>query len=78
MFDIGTGELLVILVLALLMFGGRLPEVARNLGKSVGELKRGFATTTRPLADARREVERGIEEAGREDRPGPRPPSPGA
>ena len=80
MFDIGTGELMVILVLALLMFGGRLPDVARNLGRSVAELKRGFSETTRPLREARVEVERGMAEAGDPGDRGtatpPPPPSP--
>jgi len=35
-------ELLIVLVLALLLFGRRLPEVARNLGKGVVEFKRGL------------------------------------
>ena len=39
---IGTPELLIILVVALLMFGGRLPEVAKSLGKSVNQFKRGL------------------------------------
>ena len=64
MFDIGTGELMLILVAALLLFGGRLPEVARNLGRSVADLKRGFSEHTKPLQDARTEVEREIEKAG--------------
>ncbi|MSR46983.1 MAG: twin-arginine translocase TatA/TatE family subunit [Planctomycetes bacterium] len=39
---LGSGELLIILFLALMMFGGRLPEVARSLGKSVNQFKRGL------------------------------------
>lgn len=39
---IGTTELFIILFIALLMFGGRLPEVARSLGKSVNQFKRGL------------------------------------
>ncbi len=38
---IGTGELIVILCVILILFGGKkLPEFARNLGKGVREFKR--------------------------------------
>ena len=41
MFGIGPEELMVILVLALLVLGPeRLPKVARDLGKVVGDLRR--------------------------------------
>ena len=41
MFGIGSGELLLILVAALLVLGPKkLPEVARTLGKAMGELRR--------------------------------------
>lgn len=43
MFDVGSGELLLILVLALVVLGPeRLPEVARTLGKWTGRAKAMF------------------------------------
>jgi len=44
MFDIGFQELIVIFIVILLVFGPkRLPELARNFGKTVGEIKRAFS-----------------------------------
>jgi sec-independent protein translocase protein TatB len=41
MFNIGPGELVVILILALVLLGPkRLPEVARTVGKGMRELRR--------------------------------------
>ena len=38
---IGTGELIVILCIVLILFGGKkLPEIARSLGKGIQEFKK--------------------------------------
>jgi sec-independent protein translocase protein TatA len=42
MFGIGTQELLIFGVIAVLLFGSRLPSVARSLGKSIVEFKKGM------------------------------------
>jgi len=42
MFGIGQTELLVFLVIVLVLFGGsRIPSLARSLGKSITEFKKG-------------------------------------
>lgn len=48
----GGGEWIVIAFIALLIFGRRLPEVARSLGKSVNEFKKGM----REFQDSANEV----------------------
>ena len=43
MFNIGWPELILILFVCLLLFGaGRLPEIARQLGKAIQEFKKAF------------------------------------
>ncbi len=42
--SLGTGELLVILVIVLLVFGGaKLPKLARSLGQAQKEFKTGLS-----------------------------------
>jgi sec-independent protein translocase protein TatA len=44
MFGLGYQELLIILVIVLILFGAqRLPDLARSLGSSVKEFKKGVA-----------------------------------
>lgn len=59
---IGPTETLVILAVALLVFGGRLPEVAKSLGRSLNELRRG-------MRDLSSEIERDVYEPIRREVP---------
>jgi TatA/E family protein of Tat protein translocase len=45
---LGGGELAVIGLIALLLFGARLPKIARSLGQSVGEFKEGMRDAPDP------------------------------
>ena len=40
MFGLGMGEILLLLVLGVLLFGKRLPEVGRSVGKMIVDFKR--------------------------------------
>jgi sec-independent protein translocase protein TatA len=42
MFGLGYGEVLIFGIIAVILFGGRLPSVARSLGKSIVEFKKGM------------------------------------
>jgi sec-independent protein translocase protein TatA len=51
-FGIGPLELVLIIVIAFLIFGpGRLPEIARGMGKTVREFRRYSSAMTRDLRD---------------------------
>jgi sec-independent protein translocase protein TatA len=54
MFGIGFWELLIIAAVVLLIFGSRLPSVARSLGKSIPEFKRGMQESKDDAAAANR------------------------
>ena len=52
MFGLGAQELLLILVIVLVLFGAkRIPEIARGLGKSMSEFKKGVRTVDAELKD---------------------------
>jgi len=52
----GPLELIVILVVALLIFGRRLPELARSLGKSLTEFKKGIHEAKETKEDIEKDV----------------------
>ena len=52
MFGLGYGEMLVVGIVAVLLFGNRLPSVARSMGKSLTEFKRGMQGLDNEVRDA--------------------------
>lgn len=52
MFGLSPMHLLVIMVVLLLLFGSRLPDVARSIGRSVNEFKRGLRDVNDDVEDA--------------------------
>lgn len=54
MFGIGMGELIVIAIVGLLLFGGKLPDVAYDLGRFVRKLQRGLQDIRNDIEDQMR------------------------
>jgi sec-independent protein translocase protein TatA len=63
----GPLELAIIAIVALLLFGRRLPEIARNVGKSMTEFKKGIneakETKEEIVSDVRKVSDDIVEEA---------------
>ena len=69
-FNLGFGELLLVLIVALLVFGGRLPEVGRSLGRGLVQFKEGLKGIPYEDEDEEdEEDEAGEEEAGEDEKP---------
>jgi len=61
MFGIGTTELIVVCILALILFGNRLASVMRSLGQGITEFKKGLREEE-PPAQTPQEVPRPSQE----------------
>ena len=54
-FNLGTGEVIVILVVILILFGAkRIPELARSLGKGINSFKQVMNDVVNEVNDADR------------------------
>lgn len=63
--NLGAGEMILLLVIALLVFGaGRLPEAGRTVGKGLREFRRAMSEAQDAITRAP------------SDEPAPRPPAP--
>lgn len=70
MFDIGTQELIIIFIVALLVFGPKkLPELARTLGRGVRELKAAMMGVKESIEEVEAEVTKEIHEGISENIP---------
>jgi len=56
-FTLGSTEMIVVLIVALLIFGSRLPSVMRSLGSSVNEFKKGVRDVKGDVADVKDELD---------------------
>jgi sec-independent protein translocase protein TatA len=63
--NLGPMEMMIVGLVSLLIFGNRLPGVARSLGKSFTEFKKGISG-----------IEDEIDQAVTADKPKPNPPTP--
>ena len=68
MFGLGPFEIVLIGAIAVMLYGKRLPEVGRNVGKTVGDLRRQWQQLSRELevaASAEASTSRPIARLGR-------------
>jgi len=76
--NFGFGEILIILVIVLLLFGAkRIPEIAGSLGKGINEFKRNITDAQKSITDPAPRTDRvssasPVDVASEEERPEPK------
>ena len=62
-FNLGGGEIFVVLMFVLLFFGSkRIPEVARNLGRGIRQFKNAADDIQRDITDSVSDVKKSIDQ----------------
>jgi sec-independent protein translocase protein TatA len=62
----GAMQWLIILIVALLIFGRRLPEVARNLGRSISDFKKGMNEASEVKDDVAKQTKDVVDDVKKE------------
>ncbi len=60
MFNLGWMEILILAFIGLLIFGRRLPEVGKNLGKGIVEFKKGLSGVEDEVSSTAKAVQRPV------------------
>ncbi|MFH1421470.1 MAG: twin-arginine translocase TatA/TatE family subunit [Planctomycetota bacterium] len=60
---LGPWEIVLVLLVALLIFGGRLPHVAKNLGKGIVEFKKGLKGVEDSIDESGKNNDRQLKDA---------------
>ena len=72
-FDISSGEILIILVIAFLVFGpSKFPELARKVGKGINEIKRASESIKREISQEAGNIEKSVKVEDKENKPRPK------
>jgi sec-independent protein translocase protein TatA len=54
MFEINNFQVLILAVLAVLLFGNRLPEIMRSVGKGIAQFRRGLEDMQNDAKDSKK------------------------
>jgi len=68
-FDISTGEIFIILIIGFLIFGPKkIPEIARKVGKGMGEIKRATNDIKKEIHEEMNKIETSVKLEGEQEK----------